>query len=426
ASPARDALDLCCGTGDVAFALARRGVKAGGLDFSAPMLQVAMRRRQNDRSNPRMSGVQFVRGDALHVPFPDRCFDLVTISYGLRNLADLDAGMAEILRVLRPGGRFLSLEFGKPDSPAWRWFYFGYLKHFVPVLGRWFCGDSETHSYILESLTHFPDVTVRLRIAAEPPAEHRDEMFQIPKVEPSPRGAVRLAKFKRQKPSAGPQHAEDLGHSGVKIREIAQAIADRDEVKASVGKRNMERIAPDELHAGNPGIGTIVLSPAHGYLEHWLAEIKAHRLDAAPCEGEGHIAGAAAQVQSVPCRARACQTDQPTLPQAMQPEALQVIDQVVPGGDGGEQVAHSGAALGARCVEFIGHALWSLTSSVKSGDAGMISAMDRCVNAQRCEQSGQSEARKAGRGHCCSRTGRLKYGTLPGHCPVMIHRQAVH
>jgi demethylmenaquinone methyltransferase/2-methoxy-6-polyprenyl-1,4-benzoquinol methylase len=166
ASPARDALDLCCGTGDVAFALARRGVKAVGLDFSEPMLQVAMRRRQNDRSNPRISGVQFVRGDALHVPFPDRCFDLVTISYGLRNLADLDAGMAEILRVLRPGGRFLSLEFGKPDSPAWRWFYFGYLKHFVPVLGRWFCGDSETHSYILESLTHFPDqheVASRLR-----------------------------------------------------------------------------------------------------------------------------------------------------------------------------------------------------------------------------------------------------------------------
>lgn len=145
------ALDLCCGTGDVTFALARQGVEAVGLDFSEPMLAVANQRLANKKT----PAIQFVRGDAQQIPFPDASFDIVTISYGLRNLADWEAGLREMRRVLRPGGRVLVLDFGKPDNTLWRAFYFGYLRACVPILGRIFCGDADTHGYILESLKHY-------------------------------------------------------------------------------------------------------------------------------------------------------------------------------------------------------------------------------------------------------------------------------
>lgn len=151
--PDTAALDLCCGTGDVAFALAEAGARVTGLDFSAPMLAVATGRKAS------VSGAgapTFVQGDALHTPFPDAHFDVVTISYGLRNLASVDAGLSEMWRVLRPGGRLLVLDFGKPDNAAWRWLYFTYLRFAVPVFGRLFCRNAEAYAYILESLQHYP------------------------------------------------------------------------------------------------------------------------------------------------------------------------------------------------------------------------------------------------------------------------------
>jgi demethylmenaquinone methyltransferase/2-methoxy-6-polyprenyl-1,4-benzoquinol methylase len=175
--PGESALDLCCGTGDVAFAIAAAGARVTGLDFSAPMLSVAESRRfkvQGSRlqvqgeSNPR-----FLQGDALRTPFPDAHFDIVTISYGLRNLASVDDGLREMWRVLKPGGRLLVLDFGKPDNAAWRAAYFGYLRFAVPVFGRLFCHNAEAYAYILESLQHYPaqrGVDERLRAlgAAEP------------------------------------------------------------------------------------------------------------------------------------------------------------------------------------------------------------------------------------------------------------------
>lgn len=151
------ALDLCCGTGDVAFGLARCGLEVTGLDFSGPMLDVAQW-RQNGRNGKGGTGVpvRFLRGDAQSIPFPDESFDVVTISYGLRNLADMERGLAEMLRVTRPGGRVVVLDFGKPDNPVLRGLYFSYLRRCVPLLGRYFCGDAETHGYILESLLHYP------------------------------------------------------------------------------------------------------------------------------------------------------------------------------------------------------------------------------------------------------------------------------
>jgi demethylmenaquinone methyltransferase/2-methoxy-6-polyprenyl-1,4-benzoquinol methylase len=154
-TPGRTGLDLCCGTGDVTLALAATGADVTGLDFSAPMLEVA-RRRQNATTTNAGGSVRFLQGDALNLPFPDAQFDAVTISYGLRNLADFDRGLGEIFRVLKPGGLALVLDFGKPDNALWRALYFAYLRWLVPVFGWLFCGDSATHGYILESLKHYP------------------------------------------------------------------------------------------------------------------------------------------------------------------------------------------------------------------------------------------------------------------------------
>jgi demethylmenaquinone methyltransferase/2-methoxy-6-polyprenyl-1,4-benzoquinol methylase len=150
-----NALDLCCGTGDIALALARQGLQVTGADFSEPMLEVAKLRSKVQSPKSKGPPVHFLRGDALQLPFPDDTFDLITIGYGLRNLADMEAGLREMRRVLKPGGRMLVLDFGKPDNAVWRAVYFGYLRLCVPILGRVFCGDADTHGYILESLLHY-------------------------------------------------------------------------------------------------------------------------------------------------------------------------------------------------------------------------------------------------------------------------------
>lgn len=149
------ALDLCCGTGDIAFALARTGATVTGLDFSEAMLAVA-RSRQKKRGAALPCPVHFQHGDAMRLPFPDASFDLTTVGYGLRNLADWKTGLAEMRRVTRPGGRLLVLDFGKPGNRAWRALYFAYLRLAVPLFGKMFCRDAAAYAYILESLRHYP------------------------------------------------------------------------------------------------------------------------------------------------------------------------------------------------------------------------------------------------------------------------------
>ena len=146
------ALDVCCGTGDIALALAKRGANTVGLDFSAAMLAIAQRRAQQKG----LSQVHFMQGDALQLPFPDCSFDLVTMGYGLRNLASFETGLRELLRVTQPHGRLLLLDFGKPENALWRALYFAYLRAVVPLHGRWFCGGAAAYRYILESLKHYP------------------------------------------------------------------------------------------------------------------------------------------------------------------------------------------------------------------------------------------------------------------------------
>ena len=150
--PGERALDLCCGTGDLALALAARGAEVVGLDFSAPMLAVAARKSPAFPAK----APRFVQGDALHVPFPNASFDIVTVGYGLRNLANWEAGLDEMVRVARPGARLLVLDFGKPDNALWRAVYFGYLRLFVPLLGLLACRNARAYAYILESLRHYP------------------------------------------------------------------------------------------------------------------------------------------------------------------------------------------------------------------------------------------------------------------------------
>jgi demethylmenaquinone methyltransferase/2-methoxy-6-polyprenyl-1,4-benzoquinol methylase len=149
------ALDLCCGTGDVALALARQGIEVTGLDFSEAMLRIARKRAEKGPASAIQSPT-FLSGDAQEVPFPDGSFDVVTMSYGLRNLAHWEQGLAEMGRVAKRGGRLLVLDFGKPDNPFWRAVYFGYLRVCVPVFGQVFCGDRQAYGYILESLRHYP------------------------------------------------------------------------------------------------------------------------------------------------------------------------------------------------------------------------------------------------------------------------------
>jgi demethylmenaquinone methyltransferase / 2-methoxy-6-polyprenyl-1,4-benzoquinol methylase len=160
--PGLRALDLCCGTGDLALALVRRGAQVVGLDFSEQMLDAAQRRQSRVREQApgapqhASSCPRFVRGDAQHIPFSDNSFDIVTVGYGLRNLTNWETGLREMHRVANPGGRLVVLDFGKPDNALWRGLYFGYLKLFVPWLGRIFCGSAGAYAYILESLKHYP------------------------------------------------------------------------------------------------------------------------------------------------------------------------------------------------------------------------------------------------------------------------------
>lgn len=150
------ALDLCCGTGDLALALARRGAETTGLDFSQNMLAVAEIRSLKPEVPSRNNNPRFIQGDAQQIPFPDHSFDIVTVGYGLRNLTSWERGVDEMHRVARPGARLIVLDFGKPANAVWRALYFFHLKCSVPLIGLIFCGNASAYAYILESLKHYP------------------------------------------------------------------------------------------------------------------------------------------------------------------------------------------------------------------------------------------------------------------------------
>ena len=154
-APGNAALDVCCGTGDLALELASRVSPDGsviGCDFSEPMLDLA-REKANGQG---AGGVRFEWADALQLPYDDGRFDAVTVGFGVRNLADLDRGLREMTRVLRPGGRLVILEITQPTRPPLSTFYSLWFDRLVPVLGT-FAGDTDAYSYLPESVRGFPN-----------------------------------------------------------------------------------------------------------------------------------------------------------------------------------------------------------------------------------------------------------------------------
>ena len=149
------ALDLACGTGDIAFELARRRADVTGLDITHRMVEIARSKNQSS-PEPRIPSPDFVVGDMMALPFADAQFDLVTTGYGLRNVPSLHGALEEISRVLRPGGLLLSLDFNRPTNGFVRAVYFGYLTVVGSLLGLVLHRDPDTYRYIPESLRRYP------------------------------------------------------------------------------------------------------------------------------------------------------------------------------------------------------------------------------------------------------------------------------
>ena len=154
--PGERALDLAAGTGDIAFAIASRGAKTIGLDITFRMLQLARRRQGSDGHAQSPGRVNFITGDMTSLPFRSASFDLVTTGYGLRNVPDLDLAIDEIARVLRPGGRLLSLDFNRPENAIIRSAYLGYLVAVGSTLGWILHRDPDTYRYIPASIRRYP------------------------------------------------------------------------------------------------------------------------------------------------------------------------------------------------------------------------------------------------------------------------------
>ncbi len=152
-NPQASVLDLCCGTGDMTFALYRRTSepkpKMTGADFSAAMLE---RAREKGEGKP----IEWVEADALHMPFADESFDLVTSAFGFRNLANYNAGLREIYRVLRPDGEIGILDFSEPKG-AFGHLYRFYFKNILPKIGTMISGVKGPYAYLPASVERFPE-----------------------------------------------------------------------------------------------------------------------------------------------------------------------------------------------------------------------------------------------------------------------------
>jgi demethylmenaquinone methyltransferase / 2-methoxy-6-polyprenyl-1,4-benzoquinol methylase len=150
--PEAQVLDLCCGTGDMTLALHRAAGKSTarilGADFSHAMLQRASQKAA-------VTALGWIEADALRLPFPDSHFDLITSAFGFRNLVNYDAGLQEIMRVLRPGGEFGILDFGEPKGLVGSCYRI-YFKHILPAIGTLISGVKGPYTYLPTSVARFP------------------------------------------------------------------------------------------------------------------------------------------------------------------------------------------------------------------------------------------------------------------------------
>ncbi len=152
--PGSSVLDVCCGTGDFAFALRRAVGPSGrvvGVDVSGEMLKIA-----REKSGRNQLYVEFMRGDVLDLPFPDGGFDACTAGFGIRNVADITRAFGEMRRVCRPGGRVVCLEITQPRIPVFKQFYKVWFDLAVPRLGKLAARDEEAYRYLPASVKRFP------------------------------------------------------------------------------------------------------------------------------------------------------------------------------------------------------------------------------------------------------------------------------
>lgn len=153
-NPAARVIDLCCGTGDLALAFrkeAPQGAEIVGSDFAAEMLV-----RARAKAEAAGGKITFVEADALSLPFADASFDLVSCSFGFRNLANYERGLVEILRVLKPGGKVAILEFAEPPGKVFGSIYRFYFRRVLPLLGGAISGNASAYTYLPSSVSKFP------------------------------------------------------------------------------------------------------------------------------------------------------------------------------------------------------------------------------------------------------------------------------
>lgn len=159
--PGDRVLDLCTGTGDVAFCLQSRVGKLGsviGVDFVHEMLTLAdeKQRRRMKGSPTALPPIRFVHGDAMHIPFPDATFDAATVSFGIRNVDDPFECLREMKRVVRPHGRVIVLEFGQPLVPGFKQAYEFYSRRVMPHIGGLLTGNRAAYEYLPRTSSQFP------------------------------------------------------------------------------------------------------------------------------------------------------------------------------------------------------------------------------------------------------------------------------
>ena len=151
-------LDVATGTGDLAFMASTllQPEHITGVDLSAGMLEIANKRLASLKS-PSKTDIRFVKGDAEALPMAEGSFDAATVAFGARNFGDLQAGLTEMRRVLRPGGMIMVLEFTRPRKFPFKQLFHIYFKHLMPLIGAWTSGDGKAYRYLYNSVQAFPD-----------------------------------------------------------------------------------------------------------------------------------------------------------------------------------------------------------------------------------------------------------------------------
>ena len=154
--PGTRLIDVAGGTGDIAFRFLRR-VRGEGEAVVCDMTEAMLAEGERRAEAQGIRGLTWVCGDAMRLPFPDRSFDAYTIAFGIRNVTRVEDALSEAFRVLRPGGRFLCLEFSRVTAPALRRVYDAYSFGLIPPLGKAVAGDRDSYRYLVESIRRFPD-----------------------------------------------------------------------------------------------------------------------------------------------------------------------------------------------------------------------------------------------------------------------------